>query len=391
MRESKILVTCAKGITPFLKEELRALGFPILSEMIAGVLTQGSLDDTMKLNLHLRTGQRVLYFLNSFKTDTPEELYEKITRMPWEDHLTEKSYFAVTSAVRTASITDTRFANLKCKDAIVDRFQRRLGRRPDSGPKRDQAVIFLHWQDEDCSVYLDTSGEPLAKRGYRKIPLGAPMQETLAAAVVQATGWNGKSHFINPMCGSGTLAIEAALLALNKAAGLLRSNYGFMHLKWYNAFAWNAFRKAAREAGRKTLDCKIIATDNDQKAIQSARQNALTAGVDRLIEFKVCDFTETPLPEGNGLVIMNPNYGERMGEAAELESTYKALGDFFKQKCQGYTGYVFTGNSELAKRIGLKTKRRIPFFNGEIECRLLEFEVYEGSKERALDATALKE
>lgn len=379
MRESKILVTCAKGIAPLLKEELHALGFPIHAEMVAGVLSSGTLDDTMKLNLHLRTAQRVLYFLKSFKVETPEELYEKITRMPWEEHLTEQSYFAVTSAVHTPSIKDTRFANLKCKDAIVDRFQRRLGRRPDSGPKRDAAVIYVHWQESDCSVYLDTSGEPLAKRGYRKIPEGAPMQETLAAAVIQATGWNGKSHFINPMCGSGTLAIEAALLALNKAAGLLRSNYGFMHLKWYNAFAWNALRKAAREASRKTLECKIIATDIDEKVIRSAKQNALTAGVDRLIEFKVCDFTETPLPEGNGLVLMNPGYGERLGEISDLENTYKGIGDYFKQKCQGKTGYVFTGNAELAKRIGLKTKRRIPFFNGEIECRLLEFELYEGA------------
>jgi putative N6-adenine-specific DNA methylase len=337
----------------------------------------------MKLNLHLRTGQRVLYFLDEFKARLPDELYARLMRVRWEDYIPAEGYLSVTSSVHTASIKDTRFANLKAKDAIVDRLMQKRGKRPDSGPARDRTVVFLHWKEEVCSVYLDTSGEPLAKRGYRQSAQEAPMQETLAAAVIMATNWNGAAHFINPMCGSGTLAIEAALLALNKAPGLLRSNFGFMHLNPFEAFAWNNLKKSARLAAKKNLACKIIATDHSEEAIQFARENAYLAGVDHMIEFRVCDFTETPIPEGDGLVMLNPEYGVRMGETKALEETYGRIGDFFKQKCLGYTGYVFTGNLELAKKIGLRTRRKIPFFNGEIECRLLEYELYEGSRQHA--------
>jgi len=380
MQSSKILVTCAKGIVPFLRTEIQALNFPIHAEMPSGVITAGTLADTMALNLHLRTAQRVLYFLQECRATTPEELYRAFSKIKWEDFLPADGYLCVTSAVRTPTIKDTRFANLKAKDAIVDRLRTKRGKRPDSGPARDRSVVFFHWQDEHCSVYLDTSGEALYQRGYRRLHNVAPMQETLAAALILASAWNGASTFVNPMCGSGTLAIEAALLALHKAPGLLRSNYGFMHLNWYNAFEWNKLAKKARAEAQKTLACKIIATDHDPKAIAAARQNAIAANVDRWIEFQVCDFAETPVPEGSGVVMVNPEYGARMGNAAELEETYRRLGDFLKQKSAGKEGYVFTGNLELAKSIGLHTKRKLPFYNGDIECRLLEYELYEGSK-----------
>ncbi len=380
MPSDKIFITCAKGIVPFLKEEIQALGFPVHEEMAAGVATAGTLVDTMKLNLNLRTAQRVLYFLQEFHASSPDELYRALLKIKWEDYIPAEGYVNVSSVVRTETIKDTRFANLKCKDAIVDRLKQKRGKRPDSGPARDRSAVFFHWQEDWCRIYLDTSGEALYKRGYRRLHNIAPMQETLAAALVLASAWNVEKNFINPMCGSGTLAIEAALLALNKAPGLLRSNFGFMHLHWYNAFEWNKLGKKAREATKKSLAGKIVATDSDPKAVSAARQNAIAAGVDRWIDFRVCDFAETPIPEGGGAVIMNPEYGERMGKTAELEETYGRIGDFFKQKCPGYTGYVFTGNLELAKKIGLQTKRRIPFYNGEIECRLLEYELYEGSK-----------
>ena len=386
MPNNKILVTCAKGIAPFLKQELERLGFPIQAEMTAGIAAAGTLAETMKLNLHLRTGQRVLYFLDEFHARSPDELYAKLTRLRWEDYIPAEGYLSVTSSVHTSSIKDTRFANLKGKDAIVDRLMQKRGKRPDSGPARDRTVVFLHWKEEACSVYLDTSGEPLAKRGYRQSAHEAPMQETLAAAAIMATNWNGATHFINPMCGSGTLAIEAALLALNKAPGLLRSNFGFMHLNPFEAFAWNHLKKSARLAAKKNLPCKIIATDHSEEAVRAARENAYLAGVDQVIEFRVCDFMETPMPEGGGIVMLNPEYGVRMGDTKTLEETYGRIGDFFKQKCPGYTGYIFTGNLELAKKVGLRARRRIPFFNGEIECRLLEYELYEGSRKHASGA-----
>jgi len=269
---------------------------------------------------------------------------------------------------------------VKCKDAIVDRIKEKCGQRPDSGPDQDKTVVNLYWKDGVCSLYLDTSGEPLSRRGYRKIPMGAPMQETLAAAVIIATGWKGNSHFVNPMCGSGTLAIEAALAALNRPPGLLRDNFGFMHLKGFKEAFWNDLRTRARKEAKKSLECRIIATDIKREAVEAARKNAATAGVEHLIEFSSCDYSETTIPEGEGIVILNPEYGERMGKIQELEGVYRGIGDFFKQKCKGLKGYLFTGNLDLAKKIGLRAKRRIPFFNGGIECRLLEYELYEGSR-----------
>ena len=374
------MITCAKGITPFLKEEVLSLNLPVFSETVAGVETEGDMIDAMRLNLFLRTGHRVLFLLDEFKAKNPDELYNSLTRMAWENYLHPDGYFCVTSSVDNPTIRDTRFANVKCKDAIVDRIQKKCGRRPDSGPERTQAVIDLFWKSEGARIYFDTSGEPLSRRGYRKIPLQAPMQETLAAAVLLAAGWNGQGNFINPMCGSGTLAIEAALTALNKAPGLLRHNYGFMHLKGFQKSAWNDLLQKARAQVKKTVKGRILATDINPEAIKGAEQNAFSAGVKEWIEFSVCDYAETPVPSGGGVVILNPEYGERLGKLEKLRETYKGIGDFFKKKCQGYRGYIFTGNLDLAKNVGLKARRRIPFFNSNIECRLLEYDLYEGSK-----------
>jgi putative N6-adenine-specific DNA methylase len=209
------------------------------------------------------------------------------------------------------------------------------------------------------------------------------MQETLAAGVVLATGWDGNGNFINPMCGSGTLAIEAALIALKRPAGILRPNFGFMHIKGFDKTKWEELRADAKVSAIKNINGSIIATDNNPAAIQAAKNNATTAGVEHLIEFEICDYTDTPIPEGGGVVMLNPEYGERLGDVSKLEGTYKGMGDFFKQKCQGYKGYIFTGNLDLAKKIGLRSKRRIPFFNSNIECRLLEYELYAGTREQA--------
>jgi 23S rRNA G2445 N2-methylase RlmL len=323
--------------------------------------------------------------MESFNAKTPDELYKKVSRISWEETIPEDGYFSVTSSVNNPTIKDSRFANVKCKDAIVDRIKEKCGKRPDTGPERDKIVIHLYWKDARCQIFCDTSGEPLSKRGYRKNPMKAPMQETLAASVIMATGWGGGGSFINPMCGSGTLAIEAALIGLNRAPGLLRSNFGFIHLKGFNETRWKEFRKIIRAASKDKLKGRIIATDISPQAIEAAKKNAATAGVDHLIEFGVCHFSETPIPIGGGVVILNPEYGERMGEIEELKETYKEIGDFFKKRCNGYTGFIFTGNLDLAKKVGLRTKRKTPFFNGPIECRLLEYDLYEGSRRKKVE------
>jgi len=382
MGKNKILITCAKGITPFLREELLLLGFPVISETVAGIETEGTMDDTLRLNLLLRTGHRVLFLLREFHADNAENLYREVSKIAWEEYIAGDGYVCVTSSVDNPTITTSLFANVRCKDAIVDRIKKKCGKRPDSGAEKDKAVVNLYWKNQDCSIYLDTSGEPLSRRSYRKIPMKAPMQETLAAAVIRAAGWNGSSHFINPMCGSGTLAIEAALAGLNRASGILRDNFGFMHLKGFNKSLWKELRTQAIKAAKENLNCRIVATDIRRDAIEAARKNAAMAGVEPLIEFAVCDYSETSIPDGSGIVILNPAYGERMGEVQELESLYKGIGDFFKQKCKGYTGYIFTGNPDLAKKVRLTAKRRVPFFNGPIECRLLEYALYEGSRKK---------
>ena len=423
-QKSKILVTCPKGVSPYLKEEIEALDFPVLAELDTAIQTEGTLQDTMILNLHLRTAQRVLYQLATFSVNTPEILYRKLNAIPWETLLHDSgkaAYVCVTSIVDNPLITDSRFVNVKVKDAIVDRMRDKCGRRPDSGPDKDKAVVHVYWKNDQADVYLDTSGERLSLRGYRKIPLQAPMQEALAAAVIMATGWRGEKNFINPMCGSGTLAIEAALIALNRAPGLLRNNYGFMFIKEFPEEFWQEIRKKTKENARKILPAKIIATDIEQTAVVAAKHNAQTAGVDHLIEFNICPYEKTPIPEDGGIIILNPPYGERMGaintkphstdfrgrmEAATpgrkiilrksanrqdksshitarnsqiLEATYQGIGDFFKKIGGGYRGYIFTGNLEMIKKVGLRTKQRIIFYNGEIECRLLEYELYAGS------------
>ncbi len=419
-KKNRILVTCPKGVAPYLKLEIEALGFPVLHEIDTAVSTEGTLEDTMLLNLHLRTAQRVLYQLQIFKVISPGVLYERINAIPWETLLHDSgpnAYVCVTSVVDNPLVTDSRFANLKAKDAIVDRIRDKSGIRPDSGPEKDKAVIHVYWRNDQAMVYIDTSGDRLSLRGYRKIPLGAPMQETLAASLILATGWQGRTPFVNPMCGSGTLAIEAALIALNRAAGLGRNNYGFMHIKDFPYELWQEFRKKARNRSAKQLPSKIVATDIDTAAVHAAGLNAKTAGVDHLIEFIACPFEKTPIPGGGGIIMMNPPYGERMeplkiqtqhtphrkeiapgqkvilrkaadrvnkssspGTLQRLESLYEGCGDWFKSISRGYRGYIFTGNLEMIKKVGLRTKRRMTFYNGEIECRLLEYELYAGSK-----------
>jgi 23S rRNA G2445 N2-methylase RlmL len=374
-----IVITCPKGVPPFLSEELRSLGFPIISQSLASVETHGTLANTQHLNLWLRTANRVLYLLDAFVARDVEELYRRVSGIAWEDIIPADGYMTVTSSVDHPGIRDARFANVKCKDAVVDRIRQQCGRRPDSGPERKGVVVHLHWKDDLARIYLDTSGEPLSKRGYRKIPFKAPLMETIAAAVILATGWSGTDHFLNPMCGSGTLAIEAALLALKRAPGLLRSRFGFMHLRGFDAEGWQQLRREARAAANKSIPGRIIATDLDPKAITAARKNATTAGLEHLIEFATGDFTQTPVPEGGGVLVLNPEYGERLGRVSALEAVYKNIGDFFKQRCTGYRGYVFTGNLDLAKKIGLRATHRIPFFNSGIECRLLEYLLYAGS------------
>ena len=387
--KSKIIITCNKRLAAYLQAEVEALGFTPDRVFSTGLELTGTVTDCIKLNLNLRCASQVLYLLKSFIADNPARLYKELVEMEWESLIDFTGYFSVTSNVDNETITTPLFANLKVKDAIVDRIKEKKEIRPNTGPELDKVVIHLYWKDDNADIFLDTSGETLAKHGYRKLPGKAPMLEALAASTIMATDWDQKSPFVNPMCGSGTLAIEAALLATNKRPGLFRMNYSFMHVLGYDEEVFFTERRLLKDQAVKTIDFEIMATDISADAVDIARKNAQTAGVDQLITFKVCDFAETPVPSTPGVIMFNPEYGERMGLHTKLEATYKRIGDFMKQEAKGYRGYIFTGNPDLAKRIGLRASRRIEFYNGKLDCRLLEYELYEGSRRESPDAPPL--
>lgn len=378
--KSKVIITCNKRLSPYLQDEVTALGYTIERAFATGVELNITLTECIKLNLNLRCASQILYSIKSFKAVTPDDLYNEISAIEWEELIDFTGYFSVTSNVDNPNITTPLFANLKVKDAIVDRLKEKKGIRPNSGSDANKTVVHLYWKDAEADVFMDTSGETLAKHGYRKIPGKAPMLEALASGVIYATKWDKKSPFINPMCGSGTLAIEAALIATNRAPGLYRMNYGFMHIMGYNEEEFFAERRILKDQVIKNIDLKIVASDLSEDAVEVTRRNAKTAGVDTLIDFQVCDFEITPVPEGEaGVVVFNPEYGERLGVHSKLELTYKRMGDFMKKDCKGYTGYIFTGNPDLAKKIGLKASQKVEFYNGKLDCRLLEYELYDGS------------
>lgn len=376
-----VTITCHKRLVPYLEQEIKELGFEIEETFVTGVRLRATMNDCIKLNLNLRCGSQVLYSLKQFEAFNADEIYRNALSYPWEKLLEPDGYFSITSNVMNDTINNSMFANLKVKDAVVDRMREKTGKRPSTGAELSGAVIHLFWKNEDAELFIDTSGDSLARHGYRKIPGRAPMLEALAASTILATRWDRKSPFINPMCGSGTLAIEAALIATNTRPGLFRMNYGFMHLKGYDESVYHNEMEILDKQIIEIEGVKIIATDYSEVAISNARKNAIAAGVADMIQFSICDFADTKVPEGGaGVMMVNPEYGDRLGEEQELEETYARIGDFMKQKCKGYFGYVFTGNLDLAKKIGLKAKRRIEFYNSTIDCRLLEYELYEGTR-----------
>lgn len=376
----KVIITCNKRLAPYLQEEVKTLGFSIKRSFATGIELLATVNDCITLNLNLCCASQVLYAIKSFEAKNADDLYQAIKAIAWEELIDVNGYFSVTSNVNNQTISTPLFANLKVKDAIVDRIKEIQGVRPDSGPDLNKAVIHLYWQDDEADIYIDTAGETLAKHGYRKHPGKAPMLEALAAGVILSTEWDRKSSFVNPMCGSGTLAIEAALLATNRKPGLFRMNYAFMHLLGYDEQIFFKERRNLKDKVIKASDVKIIASDISAEAVKIAEANAKTAGVDQLIQFQICDFAETIVPENHGIVVFNPEYGERLGIHTKLEATYQRMGDFMKQSCKGYHGFVFTGNPDLAKKIGLRAYKKIEFYNGKLDCRLLCYELYDGSR-----------
>lgn len=390
--KSKIIITCHKWLSNALRQEVIHLGFSVERTFQTGVELLGTVEDCIRLNVHLRCASQVMYSIKSFSCKDPDDLYHNLVGISWEKMLHADGYFSVTSNVFNPTISTNLFANLRVKDAIVDRMREATNKRPTTGAVLSGAVVYLYWKNEEATIFLDTTGDSIARHGYRKLPGKAPMLEALAAATILTTQWDKFSPFINPMCGSGTLAIEAALIATKRAPGLMRSNYAFMHLLGYRNEMYQSVKNSIENQIIKLPNLKIIASDISKEAIEVAKLNASIAGVKELIDFQVVDFENTKMPPltAGAVVMFNPEYGERLGAIASLEATYARMGDFMKNKCKGATGYIFTGNLELAKKIRLKPSRRIEFFNATIDCRLLEYELYEGTRRIEKNAAETK-
>ena len=391
-----IILSCAKELSQWTEKEVRALGYEPVEVTENTVVVRGAMRDVMRLNLQLRTAHRVLVPLLRADCYNIRDLYELAYSIDWENLLEADGYFSVSSIVHNHTIRDTRIPSLYTKDAIADRMREKCQRRPDSGGENIGAAVFVYWERNEVIIYLDTSGEPLSKRGYRKIPGSAPMQETLAAACLMALGWKGDRPFVSPMCGSGTPAIEAAMLAMNKAPGALKSHFAFQSIKGYTRILpgekaprvaprqkagatpeqiWKEMLLDAKAAERREGIPAIIATDISPEAVGNAQINAHAAGVFDAIEFVPCDFAQTPIPDAKGTIFFNPEYGIRLGTYEELAPIYARMGEFMRAKCAGWQGSVITGSPELAKCIDLIYQKRVPFFNGPIDCRLF---IYDG-------------
>ncbi len=377
MNQQLFFTTTAKGVGPVLADEMRALGLHNVKEETGGVGFTGTLEDAYKANLWLRTANRVLMPVLNFDCKSEDELYGGVRQIDWRTYLTSGMTFAIDANVRDSNLKHSKYAALKAKDAVVDQLREKLGTRPNVNPENPDLRINIHIVKNLCTVSLDTSGESLHKRGYRVAQVAAPLKETLAAAIVEYTDWDMRSLLIDPMCGSGTIVIETALKAANIAPGLLRRDkFGFQRWLDFNKGAWDSLAKEAQEKRKDKLETRIFGYDISSKTIEAAQLNTRAAFVSDLITFKKQDIEALSPPPGHGVIILNPPYGERLGQKRELEPLYKTIGDVFKRKCKGYTGYIFTGNLDLAKHIGLKASRRIILYNGPIESRLLEFELY---------------
>jgi putative N6-adenine-specific DNA methylase len=376
VRGQRFFATCGRGIEPVLAEELRALGADDVEPGRGGAHFSGDKAVLYQANLWLRTAIRVLKPVLEATTHSPEELYEAVRAMDWAEYLTPDHTLAVDCNVRDSQLTHSKYAALKTKDAICDQFLDRFGRRPSVDVENPLVPLNLHIHRDQAVLSLDSSGRSLHKRGYRTLLSKAPLNEALAAALIRLTGWKGDSPFVDPLCGSGTLPIEAAWIALGRPPGLTRRDFAFQGWLDYDVALWTQLRDAARQGVRKQLAFPIQGSDIRRDAIAFAKQSAKAAGVGHLLRFEVKDLKDFRPPAGPpGTLLCNPPYGERLGEGQDLKGLYHLMGEAFRERCRGWQVYVFTGNARLAGHIGLKPVSTIPLFNGKIPCRLLRLDL----------------
>jgi putative N6-adenine-specific DNA methylase len=374
MSKAQYFATCGRGIEPVLADELRALGAVDIAPGRGGVGFAGDKALLYQANLWLRTAIRVLMPILEMTVASPDDLYDAVRALDWSRYLTPEHTLAVDCNVRDSALTHSRYAALRVKDAICDQFLERTGRRPSVDVDEPMIGLNLHVHGERAVLSLDSSGESLHKRGYRPIQTRAPLNEALAAALVLLTGWRGECPFADPLCGSGTLPIEAAWIALRRPPGLTRKRFGFQGWMDFDVQLWASLRDEARRGVLRALPAPIAASDVRGDAVAFASSNARAAGIGHLLRFEKRDVRHFHPREGPpGVVLCNPPYGERLGEEKSLRGLYQLLGEVFRERCRGWSVFVFTGNRWLADAIGLEPVAQTALYNGKIPCRLLHY------------------
>ncbi|PKP40886.1 MAG: RNA methyltransferase [Bacteroidetes bacterium HGW-Bacteroidetes-13] len=374
------------GFEEILATELKNLGAQDVKEGVRSVSFSGDLGFLYKANLSLRTALKILIPIHSFNATNEQAFYRGIYAVDWKKHISNENTFAVqATTVNSTVFTHSQFIALKAKDAIVDQFRESTGKRPNVDTQHPDLQIHIHINENSCSVSLDSSGSSLHQRGYRSATNIAPINEVLAAGILLLSGWEGQSDFLDPMCGSGTIPIEAAMIAANIPANIHRKEFAFE--KWDN-FDETLFEKIRESLLKKTRDFsfKIFGYDKAESAINKAIDNVKNAGLDEFITLKTADFFETQKSNDEPLhMVFNPPYGERI--QANIPVLYKSIGDTLKQSYPDTRAWLITSEPEGLKHIGLRPSRKIKVFNGGLESRLLYFPMYAGSKRQKFQQT----
>lgn len=378
-KEGKMWITLKTifGLEEVLSEELKELGFEHVEVLNRAVRVQGTWKDVYYLNLHVRCAISVLVEIKKFRIRNEEELYERCMKIKWTNYFTKDKTFAVKGAVFSEMFRHSQYPFLVVKDAIADTFRKEFDERPDVNIKAPQVMFDVYIRNNDVTISLNTSGLPLFQRGYREAVGLAPLNEVVAAGLIRMSGWDRKSTFVDPFCGSGTILIEAALMAAGLPPQLERTHFAFKNFANFQPEVWEEI--LADVPRRITeLPCKIIGSDMSADMVTKARRNFRGLPIGRFIETSVNSFQEVTQVEGPGVMISNPPYGERMGE--EIEQMYEELGDWMKGSMKGFSCWILSSNMEALKFVGLRPDRKIKVFNGDLECSFRKFSIYEGSK-----------
>ncbi len=366
------------GLEEILAEEIKELGGLNIKILNRAVMFEGNKELLYKTNYLCRTAIRVLVPIAIFRAQNENELYNEVLKIKWEDYIHLNGTFSIDGITSYSNITHSKYLALKTKDAIADRFREKYGRRPNVDTKDPDVKINVRVFRDECTVSLDSSVESLHKRGYRIGTGPAPLNEVLAAGMILLSGWDGNSNFVDPMCGSGTLPIEAAMFALNIPPAQFRELFGFTRWKDFDKELWQKIKDDA-EAARKEFKYKIIGSDRSGRILQVAKENVVSAGLEDEISLRARYIDDAEPPEGGGTMITNPPYGERI-KVEDIKKLYSEIGDAMKTKFEGYSAWIISSDKEALKFIGLRPSRRITLFNGPLESGFYKFDIYKGTK-----------